>query len=309
MIQPMMCLSTKRKHFLTKSKLFLSIWLKAIKFRDFSLLALSWFLANVLLSTVTTNILLYVKYYLEAPKIGTYVILFLQFGIALSLPVWAFIIRRIGKKKSLFCGCILLSCFVIGLFFLSKGQGVILLILMPFVGCCAGSLYICLTAMQPDCVEAYYILHRERNEGVLYSLFLLGGKVGSAIALAVSSYVLALTGYVSAKDDPDVVQNDATKLALRVMVWGVPVAIMFLICFIVLFIQDYKKDFSTDRATVSGFIPGACVTEGRMPSLNSHYPSSANRTRRTTGARSEISQSSPASERKSNKIVRFADEE
>ena len=141
---------------------FLHIWKCALSFKDFSLLFLAWLMANVLLSLVTANLLLYVKYYLMDDQYGTYLVVCLQLGIALSLPVWAFVIKMIGKKKALFVGCFLLACFTTGFFFLSEGQGLILLIAMPFCGCCAGSLYICLTAMQPDCVEAYYLSNQQR---------------------------------------------------------------------------------------------------------------------------------------------------
>ena len=141
---------------------FLVIWKSALAFKDFSLLSLAWMIANVLLSLVTANLLLYVKYYLGNAQYGTYMIVCLQLGIAISLPVWALVIRAIGKKKALFCGCFCLSCCLLGGLFLQEGQALILLILLPFCGCCAGSLYICLTAMQPDCVEAYYLKHQQR---------------------------------------------------------------------------------------------------------------------------------------------------
>tara|TARA_R110002050_G_scaffold236604_3_gene372488 strand:- start:137 stop:1663 length:1527 start_codon:yes stop_codon:yes gene_type:complete len=136
---------------------FFRIWLQALRFKDFSLLSLSWLLANIVVSMATTNLILYIKYYLEEPDKGTLVVMFLQAGIALSLPVWAFIIRKIGKKRSLFLGCCMLTCMFVGLFFLQPGQYLVLFAVMPFAGICAGSLYICLSAMQPDCVEAYYL--------------------------------------------------------------------------------------------------------------------------------------------------------
>jgi Na+/melibiose symporter-like transporter len=85
--------------------------------------------------------------------------------------------------------------------------------------------------------------HLIRHEGVLYSIFLLGGKIGSAVALSLSSYTLGLTGYKSGSQDPnaEVIQNDATLLAFRIMIFLAPLGMMFLVCVITLFIKDYKK--------------------------------------------------------------------
>jgi Na+/melibiose symporter-like transporter len=100
---------------------FLSIWWSAICFRDFSLLSLCWFLANAVVNLVQSNIVLYTKYYLDATGWGKLVVTFLQLGIALSLPLWGLIIKKIGKKKSLLIGCTLLCFLFIGCFFLPQG--------------------------------------------------------------------------------------------------------------------------------------------------------------------------------------------
>ena len=97
-------------------------------------------------------------------------------------------------------------------------QFYLLIVTIPFLGAAAGSQYICIGAMQPDCCAAFMdktalklfffslaclnslfsyqfnnlTKNKNRNEGMLYSIFLLGGKVGGGIALAISSYILGL---------------------------------------------------------------------------------------------------------------------
>ena len=44
----------------------------------------------------------------------------------------------------------------------SLGKVIYFIIIISIAGCVAGSLYICLTAMQPDCVEAYYLKTHKR---------------------------------------------------------------------------------------------------------------------------------------------------
>jgi glycoside/pentoside/hexuronide:cation symporter, GPH family len=141
---------------------FASIWWSAVSFRDFTLLVFAWTFSNVMLALVTSNIVLYVKYYYRKPGMGKIVVMVLQLGIALSLPVWAFIIKRIGKRYSLFSGCAVVSAFFLGFFFLGPDQLLLFMIFLPFAGCAAGSLYICLTSMQPDCVQAYYNQTKKR---------------------------------------------------------------------------------------------------------------------------------------------------
>ena len=111
----------KDKTYLDSLREFLSIWVSAIRFRDFSLLSLAWFLSNMVVNLVQSNIILYTKYYLEAGGWGKLVVTFLQMGIALSLPLWGQVIKRIGKKKSLLIGCFLLCLILLGCFFLPSG--------------------------------------------------------------------------------------------------------------------------------------------------------------------------------------------
>ena len=96
-------------------------------FLSFSFFFFSSFLfisssAGGLVSMLTSNLLLYVKYYLETEKYSTPILLSLMISIGLCIPIWVVVLKKIGKKKACFVGIgptmIVFLCFI----FVEPGQ-------------------------------------------------------------------------------------------------------------------------------------------------------------------------------------------
>ena len=56
---------------------------------------------------LTSNLLLYVKYYLGEEKYSTPILLSLTISIGLCIPLWVWVLKKVGKKNGLF----LFLCF------------------------------------------------------------------------------------------------------------------------------------------------------------------------------------------------------
>jgi GPH family glycoside/pentoside/hexuronide:cation symporter len=86
--------------------------------------------------------------------------------------------------------------------------------------------------MLPDVIELDELETGQRREGVFYGFFVFLQKLGLSLGLAVSNYVLELSGYINqTPGGPVPVQPGAVLIALRVFVSLAP-AIVLLISFL-----------------------------------------------------------------------------
>jgi GPH family glycoside/pentoside/hexuronide:cation symporter len=96
------------------------------------------------------------------------------------------------------------------------GMGVSVVFLIPW-------------SLIPDIIDQDEHDNGFRREGVFYSLFVLFQKIGVAVGISATSYVLQAVGYVSSTDgDPLDIQPDSVILALRVMFGPVPIVLLVL---------------------------------------------------------------------------------
>ena len=77
-------------------------------------------------------------------------------------------------------------------------------------------------AIIPDVVEKDYADNGARREGVFYSLWTFGSKLGQALALGLSGLVLQLAGY-----NPEAVADAGVRNAIRLLCG--PLALVFIV--------------------------------------------------------------------------------
>ena len=69
--------------------------------------------------------------------------------------------------------------------------------IMAFVGGVSiSSLFLIPVAMFPDVIERDELQTGQRREGLFYSFFVFFQKIALAIALAISNFILAASGYI-----------------------------------------------------------------------------------------------------------------
>jgi GPH family glycoside/pentoside/hexuronide:cation symporter len=191
---------------------------------------------------VQANLLLYVRYWVNAEDQFSFLILAVQVSAFLFLLFWAWLSNRIGKKNIYFAGMTFWIVVEIALFFVQPGQVTLLYILAFLAGVGVSIGYLVPWSMLPDVIELDELETGQRREGIYYGFFVFLQKLGISLGLAVSNFALELTGYINQEPGgPIPVQPDEVKFALRVFVSLVP-AVILLLSFPVV------KRFPIDRA-------------------------------------------------------------
>ncbi len=187
---------------------------------------LSWLVVQF----VQANLLLYMRYWLEAePRFQTF-ILVLQLTSFGFLFVWAQISKRFNKKQAYYIGVGVFIVLAVWIFTIQPNPSNLLLYSVAFVAGTGVSMALLLPwSMLPDVIEYDEIKTGLRREGVYYGLFVFIQKIGLSIALAVSPLILGLAGYVTPDASGAFVQQpDSVLLTLRVLVSLFPMVLLLL---------------------------------------------------------------------------------
>jgi len=179
------------------------------------------------LQFMQSNLLLYVRYWLGAESIFFVFIIILQSTIFLFLAFWAWVAKRIGKKRVYYIGVSIWILAVVLVFFVQQGQ-VIPVIILAFVGGSGVSVaFLVPWSMLPDVVEYDELQTGQRREGVYYGFFVFLQNVGLAGSIALSNFILDAVGYIT-PTAPGVfpVQPGSTLLALRLFVSLIPAVLL-----------------------------------------------------------------------------------
>ncbi len=91
--------------------------------------------------------------------------------------------------------------------------------------------------MIPDSVQAYEVYSGRRDEAFLYSISLLFSKMGQAVGLSVSSFILGLVGY----DPTTETQSDLVQNAIRILTFIFPALIILFGAVLIMFTSDFSK--------------------------------------------------------------------
>jgi GPH family glycoside/pentoside/hexuronide:cation symporter len=178
---------------------------------------------------VQNNLLLYVRYWIGAEEQFGILILSIQFSAFIFLLIWTRVSKRIGKQRVYYLGMTFWILVAIILFFVQPGQFNLLLILAITAGAGVSIGYLIPWSMLPDVIELDELETGQRREGIFYGFFVFLQKLGLSLGLAISNYVLELTGYINqVPGGPLPQQPPAALLSLRAFVSLVPVAILLL---------------------------------------------------------------------------------
>jgi glycoside/pentoside/hexuronide:cation symporter, GPH family len=179
----------------------------------------------------------------------SFLLLAIQTSSFVWVLIWAKVSERIGKKNIYYLGAGFFVLALMGLFFLQPGQVVLcfLLAIMAGIGISVG--YLVPWSMVPDVVELDELETGQRREGIFYGFFVFLQKMGLALGLFVSGWVLDLSGYVNGTIAvPDPVQPASALLAMRVIIGPVSAAVVLLSFLAVYFYPITREKHAQMRA-------------------------------------------------------------
>ncbi len=209
-------------------------YLAILKNKPFVLALVTYMLHMMGTNIVQAALIFYYKYIVWNNDGGAaadgefaFALMFFIGGAFLFIFIWTAISKRIGKKWTYNLGMGLFALAVLAVFFLAPGRGTwFMRALMALAGIGFSTNYVMPFAIIPDTVELDYAKNGVRREGVFYGMWNFVNQLGVAFALALNGWVLGWFGYI-----PNVAQNAASKLGIRLLVG--PIAAAFVVIGIV----------------------------------------------------------------------------
>ncbi len=202
----------------------------ALSNKAFLLVTLIYMLSWLAIQFAQNNLQIYTKDWIKLDmQLFSFLLLAIQFSSFIWVLIWAKVSERIGKQNVYYLGAGFFVLALMGLFFLQPGQVVptFLLAAMAGIGISVG--YLVPWSMVPDVIELDELETGQRREGVFYGFFVFLQKMGLALGLFVSGWVLDLAGYINATPGmPDPVQPDSALLAIRVLIGPVSAVVLLL---------------------------------------------------------------------------------
>ena len=213
----------------------------AFRNKAFVLVTLIYFLSWLAVQFVQTNLLLYIKYWIGAEQMFVILVLAVQISSFIFMLIWSQVSQRIGKQYTYYIGMSFWIVVSLVLFFVQPGQISLLFVLAVMAGVGVSIAYLIPWSMLPDVVELDELRTGQRREGIFYGFFVFLQKFGISLGLALSNFILEITGYINqVPGEPIPVQPAPVLSALRSFVSFTP-AIILLISFIAVYYYPISR--------------------------------------------------------------------
>jgi GPH family glycoside/pentoside/hexuronide:cation symporter len=204
--------------------------------KPYMLLLFTWFANSTAVAIMQTMLIYYYKYLIQDEDSVTLAMITLLLVTMITIPLWVWLAKKIGKKQAYISGMTLTLAAVLTFAFAADKIGNIpALILMALAGVGFASHYVAPWAMVPDSIEYGFSVSGKRNEGVYYSVWTFVIALGGALAGFLVGQGLDLFGYV-----PNVLQTAQSMLGIRLLI-GILPAIFIIAANIVLALYPLNK--------------------------------------------------------------------
>jgi GPH family glycoside/pentoside/hexuronide:cation symporter len=190
--------------------------------------------------TVISGILpYYFKYVLGDEAKTTIGLVILLVTAMVFIPVSVLFSKRVGKKPVYITGMAILAVTSMVLFFFGHTMGLTFVFVLMFLeGIGLGFIYAMPWAIMPDTVEYDYLKTGVRSEGSFYGMWLFVLKLGQALAIGMTGWILAASGYVA-----DAVQSESAAFAIRLIAGPIGAATFVIAIIIVAFYPINEKKY------------------------------------------------------------------
>ncbi len=203
---------------------FFSTYFTVFRNRDYLKLALVYTFHLTGLTFVQAMLPYYFKYVFKNDGMTTIALLLMLVVAMLFIPVSVAVSKRIGKKATyqIALGILAVACLII--FFLGHVLGMYFTIgVMVLAGIGVGFAYVPPFAMLPDVVEVDAVRTKTRKEGAYYGMWTFFTKIGSAAAIILTGFLLALAGFQEPTAANQVVsQSDSALVMMRWLIGVIP---------------------------------------------------------------------------------------
>jgi len=186
--------------------------------RPYLLILTTWFSNSTAVAIMQTMLIYYYKYLILDENAVTLAMITLLITSMLTIPLWVWLCKKMGKKQAYITGMTLTLLAVLAFAFFADKLGMVsALVLMALAGVGFSSHYVAPWAIVPDTVEFGYAETGRRSEGVYYSVWTFVIALGGALAGFLVGQGLELFNYV-----PDALQSASSVLGIRLLIGVLP---------------------------------------------------------------------------------------
>jgi GPH family glycoside/pentoside/hexuronide:cation symporter len=174
----------------------------------FRRLLLAFLLNGVANAIPATLFLLFVTYVLEAPELAGPILFIYFICSAVSVPVWVWLSRRLGKHQT-WCAAVIGSCgFFAGAPFLGAGDTVWYVAIVIGTGLMVGADLALPSAINGDLIEWDAFENGRRRPGLFFALWGTASKLAYALAVGLIFPLLDVVGFdATTRNTPDAVRT------------------------------------------------------------------------------------------------------
>lgn len=170
---------------------------------------------------VGTELLYYLKYLMGMEKDFELILGLLMGCGLLCVPLVVWLSRKRGKQSAYIISMAWWIVILLALAVLPASWGWIIYLLAASAGLGVAAAHVIPAAMIPDVIEQDELETSLRREGTFYGILVFFQKVGTAVMLALAQFIFSQTGYIA-----NGVQNDATIMAIRIVVGVIPAILL-----------------------------------------------------------------------------------
>jgi len=195
-------------------------------------------------SMTQNNLVLYFTYCLDMEDYFTYGLIVVLVSTILTVPLWGFVIDRMGKKVSFYLGMAVM--LVIYIFVSVAPSGVAIMFAISAVAGLGLSVVNLLPwVLVVDVIDLDEIATGERREGLFCAFLIFFNKLAAGIGLAVSGYILGAGGYDENSND----QPDGVIMALKITTGIIPAG-MTLVGVLLLYFYPITEEMIRKNHTI-----------------------------------------------------------
>ncbi len=211
-----------------------AFWI-TLKNRKFLQLIVAYLIASLGFTLIQTLLAYYMKYQLNMPNEITLVTAVLLLSVLIFLFPWRWISKKMNKGPAFAIGLGIAGLAMLSSFLLPHKPTPLIFLVAFVAGAGFSANWVFPWSMVPDVVEFDELECGETRSGMFYGVWGFTSKLTAALAIAISGWVLQLSGYVANAE-----QTSVTLNSIKIF-FGVVPAVMFAIAFPLLFLYPITQ--------------------------------------------------------------------
>lgn len=218
-------------------------YFEVIRQKPFLVILSTYALHMTGVAIVQGTLLYYFQFIYHAEGLFTFALMALLGAVLIFIPIWVRISHAIGKTRAYNIGMALFAVSVVVFFFVGSALPVWFAFLtFGVAGIGFSTNYVMPWSLVPDVVEYDFAENGERREGIFYGMWTFFSKLGSALGVGMSGWILGAMSFIEpGRVDYVPEQPAAAVLGIRLLTGPIP-ALFFIAGIIVLSFYPITKE-------------------------------------------------------------------